>query len=92
MIDILRKKVLYMSTHRGCKEMDIILGQFAESELSNLTDTELSLYEKLLEISDEVLYSLISGSLIRGHLEFGVEQQDISNLLMKISLFHKSKE
>jgi succinate dehydrogenase flavin-adding protein (antitoxin of CptAB toxin-antitoxin module) len=91
MTDILRKKVLYMSTHRGCKEMDIILGQFAESEVKNLTDTELLLYEKLLEISDEVLYSLISGSLVRGYSEFVIDQQESGNLLMKISLFHKSK-
>ena len=91
MTDILRKKVLYMSTHRGCKEMDIILGQFAGSEVKNLTDKELLLYEKLLEISDELLYSYISGSLIRGYSEFSTDEQESSDLLMKISLFHKSK-
>jgi len=91
MIDILRKKVLYMSTHRGCKEMDIILGQFAESHINTLTDAEVLIYEKLLELSDNILYNLISEILIQGKLERDIERKEINNLLLKISLFHDQK-
>ncbi len=91
MIDILRKKVLYMSTHRGCKEMDIILGQFAESQIHTLTDAEVLIYEKLLELSDNILYNLISEILIQGKLERDIERKEINNLLLKISLFHDQK-
>jgi antitoxin CptB len=91
MIDVLRKKVLYMSTHRGCKEMDIILGQFAESQIHTLTDAEVLIYEKLLELSDNILYNLISEILIQGKLERDIERKEINNLLLKISLFHDQK-
>ena len=91
MIDVLRKKVLYMSTHRGCKEMDIILGQFAESHINTLTDAEVLIYEKLLELSDNILYNLISEILIQGKLEGDIEKKEINNLLLKISFFHDQK-
>ncbi len=91
MIDVLRKKVLYMSTHRGCKEMDIILGQFAESHINTLTDAEVLIYEKLLELSDNILYNLISEILIQGKLEGDIERKEINNLLLKISFFHDQK-
>ena len=80
-----------MSTHRGCKEMDIILGQFAESQIHTLTDAEVLIYEKLLELSDNILYNLISEILIQGKLEGDIERKEINNLLLKISLFHDQK-
>ncbi len=48
-----------MSTHRGCKEIDIILGKFVEQNLDKLTDEEIELYEKLLSENDVDLYSAI---------------------------------
>ena len=80
-----------MSTHRGCKEMDIILGQFAESQIHTLTDAEVLIYEKLLELSENILYNLISEILIQGKLERDIERKEINNLLLKISLFHDQK-
>lgn len=80
-----------MSTHRGCKEMDIILGQFAESHINTLTDAEVLIYEKLLELSDNILYNLISEILIQGKLEGDIERKEINNLLLKISFFHDQK-
>lgn len=52
-----KKKLLYMSTHRGCKEMDIILGSFAKNHLDQLTIEELEVYERLLSESDAEIYS-----------------------------------
>ncbi len=55
------KKLLYQSLHRGCKEMDFILGEFACDNLDNLTQEELTDYEKLLEVEDVYIYDWISG-------------------------------
>ena len=36
-----KKELIYKSTHRGCKETDILLGNFATSCIDSLTDSEL---------------------------------------------------
>ena len=55
-----RKRLLYLSTHRGCKEIDIILGNFAEKNLDRLTDDELIIYEKLLSEPDGLIYDSLT--------------------------------
>ena len=45
-------RLLYRSWHRGCKETDILLGDFAKAMLGELTDDELSDYEELLTVDD----------------------------------------
>jgi succinate dehydrogenase flavin-adding protein (antitoxin of CptAB toxin-antitoxin module) len=82
---LIRKKLLYMSTHRGCKEMDIILGKFAESELNSLTDEEIATYEKLLELSDDILYNTISGILCGGKID--PNMKCVENLITRIANF-----
>ncbi len=56
------KKLLYRSVHRGCKETDILLGEFAEYRLNRLTDNELDIYEQLLEVNDVDIYNWLTGS------------------------------
>jgi succinate dehydrogenase flavin-adding protein (antitoxin of CptAB toxin-antitoxin module) len=85
MTDFMRKKLLYMSTHRGCKEMDIILGKFAESELNSLTDEEITTYKKLLELSDDILYNAISGILCGGRID--PKMKCVENLITRIAIF-----
>jgi antitoxin CptB len=55
-IDILRKRLLYQSQHRGLKEMDLILGGFAEQFLSTMNTDKLLQFEDLLAFSDQELY------------------------------------
>ncbi len=59
-IKISRKKLSYASTHRGCKEMDIILGNFARRHLDALSDNEIIAYSELLKLSDDSLYKIFS--------------------------------
>ena len=46
---------------RGTREMDLILGPFADAELPRLGDGELSALEALLEENDQDLYAWITG-------------------------------
>lgn len=57
-IEILRKRLLYQSQHRGMKEMDVILGGFAEQVLQSMTCGELLEFEDLLAFPDQELYGL----------------------------------
>ncbi len=49
------KKLLYRSSHRGLKETDVLLGEFAKTQITVLTDYELSAFESLLDESDNDL-------------------------------------
>ena len=54
--EILKKQIIYRSTHRGSKEMDLILGNFVTKYIEELNDVELNDLEKLLSLEDEILY------------------------------------
>ncbi len=56
-----RAKLLFRSWHRGMREMDLILGRFADAEIGTLTGIELDQYERLLDISDTDLLPWITG-------------------------------
>ena len=53
--EILKKQIIYRSTHRGTKEMDILLGNFVKSYINRLKDNELKDLEKILSIEDEII-------------------------------------
>lgn len=47
---------------RGTKEMDLILGPFADAELAGLEPEALSLFEAFVAEEDHDLYSWITGT------------------------------
>jgi len=53
--EILKKKIIYRSSHRGTKEMDMLLGNFVKSNINLLNHEELIQLEVILSIEDEVL-------------------------------------
>ena len=53
--DTLKKKIIYRSTHRGTKEMDLLLGRFAKNNINVFNDSELNDLNDLLQINDEIL-------------------------------------
>ncbi len=50
------------SWRRGTKEMDLILGGFAESRLGGLDEATLALYDALLSENDHDLYQWVTGA------------------------------
>jgi antitoxin CptB len=60
-LDERRKRLLFRCWHRGTREMDLILGRFADAEIGNLSDDELTQLETLLEVNDPDLYAAITG-------------------------------
>ena len=53
--EILKKKIIYRSTHRGSKEKNILLGNFVKNHIDSLSDKELYNLLEILLIEDEVL-------------------------------------
>jgi antitoxin CptB len=56
-----RKRLKYRSWHRGTKEMDLLLGPFADACLDGFGAAELREYEALLELPEPDLYEWIMG-------------------------------
>jgi antitoxin CptB len=60
-LDDRRKRLLFRCWHRGTREMDLILGRFADAEIANLTNDELAQLERLIEVPDPDLYAALTG-------------------------------
>ena len=60
-LDDRRKRLLFRCWHRGTREMDLILGRFADAEIAGLADHELAELEHLIEVPDPDLYAALTG-------------------------------
>ncbi len=56
-----RRRLIYRSDHRGVKENDILLGQFAKAHLQGFDAAQLDRYEALLEESDNDIFDWVAG-------------------------------
>jgi len=61
-LDDRRKRLLFRCWHRGTREMDLILGRFADAEIATLDDDELAQLEHLIEVPDPDLYAALTGN------------------------------
>ena len=62
-LDERRKRLLFRCWHRGTREMDLILGRFADVAIADLTDDELGQLEHLIEVPDVDLYAALTGGV-----------------------------
>ena len=60
-LDIRRRKLLFRAWHRGMREMDLIMGRFADSALAGLDDGDLAEFERLIELPDWQLLAWVTG-------------------------------
>ena len=58
-----RKQLSYRANHRGIKEMDIILGQFAKQFVGEFNKDQLNRFEHLMEQNDRDLLSWFTGEI-----------------------------
>ena len=62
-LDDRRRRLLYRAWRRGTREMDLIMGRFADAALGRLTEAEIAELERLAEVPDPELYAWITGDL-----------------------------
>jgi len=60
-LDPRRRRLLYRLWHRGTREMDLLMGRFADATIAELSDAELDELERLAELSDPELYAWLTG-------------------------------
>jgi len=61
MLDERRKRLRFRAWRRGFREIDLILGGFADARLESLSDSDVTAFEALLEAPDQDVYDWVVG-------------------------------
>ncbi|MDC9701231.1 MAG: succinate dehydrogenase assembly factor 2 [Alphaproteobacteria bacterium] len=56
-----RRRLYFRAWHRGMKEMDLILGAFADQNLAQMSGEELFMFESVIALPDDKLFAWITG-------------------------------
>jgi antitoxin CptB len=56
-----RRRLRYRMWHRGTREMDLIMGRFADAEMAEMSESEIAELERLADMPDPDLYDWIVG-------------------------------
>lgn len=60
-LDPRRRKLLFRCWHRGIREMDLIMGRFADAHIAALEEADLDELERLLDVPDQEIYRWVNG-------------------------------
>ena len=60
-LDPRRRKILFRAWHRGMREVDLLVGGFAEARLANLSEGDLDDLEALMEAPDRDIFKWLIG-------------------------------
>ncbi len=62
-LDERRRRILFRARRRGMREMDLVLGAFADAYLPTLTEAELEEVEAWLDLPDPEILSWLTGGV-----------------------------
>ncbi|MEP9377734.1 succinate dehydrogenase assembly factor 2 [Aquabacter sp. CN5-332] len=62
-LDVRRRRILFRAWHRGTREMDLLMGRFADAQIDRLTEDEVEAFEILIEVQDPDLFAWIGGAV-----------------------------
>lgn len=74
------RRVHYRANHRGTKEMDILLGRFADAALNEMSAGEMVLFEQMLALPDPQIDGWIRGDQ---------PPEIFADLIQRIRAFHR---
>ncbi|MBV8473120.1 MAG: succinate dehydrogenase assembly factor 2 [Hyphomicrobiales bacterium] len=60
-LDDRRRRVLFRARRRGLREMDLVMGRFADANLPAMDEAELTEFERLLDVPDPQVLAWIVG-------------------------------
>ncbi len=60
-ISIKRKQLIFRSWHRGTREIDLMLGRFADAHIPQFDEGQLGIYERFLNNSDPDIFNWLTG-------------------------------
>jgi antitoxin CptB len=81
-LDERRRKLLFRAWRRGVREMDLIVGRFADAHIDKFDDAGLDDFERLIEAPNAELYAWVSGAE-------AIPASYDTAVLAKLRAFHK---
>lgn len=60
-LDARRRRALFRTWHRGIRELELLLGPYADAHIGDLSDHDLADFEALLDVPDDVLLNWLVG-------------------------------
>jgi antitoxin CptB len=63
-LDARRRRILFRAWRRGMREMDLVMGHFADQEIATMREAELDQFERLLEAPDPDVFAWIMGEAV----------------------------
>ncbi len=61
-LDPKRRRLLFRAWHRGIKEMDIVMGRFADAHIGTFTDEDMVALEALMTVPDQQMFACVLGA------------------------------
>jgi antitoxin CptB len=61
-ISIIRKKLIFRSWHRGTREIDLLLGRFADAHVPDFSAEQATQYARFLDNSDPDIFNWVARS------------------------------
>jgi antitoxin CptB len=76
-----RRRALWRATHRGSKEMDFLLGRFAEHAIDGMNAAEIAVFERLIDVPDPAIEASVLERQSLG-------EYDLDELIDRVRRFH----
>lgn len=81
-IEVRRRRAAWRAAHRGTKELDLLVGRFAEERLSGMSGEELARFERFLAVAEPQIQAWLLGPP-PGDVAF-----EFSDVVAEIRKFH----
>src|SRR4051812_33827875 len=76
-----RRRARFRAWHRGTREMDLVMGRFADATIEGWTFAQLDDYEGLLDLAEADVFAWVTG-------EVPVPQEYDTELFRRLVTFH----
>jgi antitoxin CptB len=77
-----RRKLVFRAWHRGMREVDLLLGRFADARVPMMGEENLAAFEALLDVPDPQILAWITG-------EEDVPREQDSRFMQELIAFHR---
>jgi len=80
-LDERRRRLLFRAWHRGIREVDLIMGGFADAHIADLGEDEVDDFERLMDVQEHELLGWVTGQI-------QIPADSDSALFRRICVFH----
>ena len=77
-----RRRLVFRAWHRGMREVDLLLGRFANASVGDMDEEQLVAFEALLDLPDPEILSWLTG-------EVPVPAEHDSRFVRRLIAFHR---